>query len=65
MHAAGANLTSRRREVFAVAYFDADAVVPTHPPTNKRRAANLERWFPSIQPGEKAASHLNPAVLAA
>ncbi|EPQ26822.1 uncharacterized protein PFL1_05457 [Pseudozyma flocculosa PF-1] len=65
MHAAGSNRSDRRREVFAVAYFDADAVVPVHPPTNKRREANLHRWFPDVEPGKLAASHLNPAVLAA
>ncbi|KAH7883137.1 phytanoyl-CoA dioxygenase [Phlebopus sp. FC_14] len=63
-HAAGANTTDTTREAFAIAYFDADATIPTDPPVNKRRAANLAKWFPGGEPGKVAATEKNPAVLA-
>ncbi|KAF9220089.1 PhyH-domain-containing protein [Gyrodon lividus] len=62
-HAAGANMTHATREAFAIAYFDADATIPTHPPVNKRRAANLAKWFPGGEPGKVAATVRNPTVL--
>ncbi|KDR74726.1 hypothetical protein GALMADRAFT_141073 [Galerina marginata CBS 339.88] len=62
-HAAGANKTQSTREAFAIAYFNADAEIPMHSPVNKRRAANLAKWFPGGEPGKLAATAKNPAVL--
>ena len=45
-------------------YYDADALIPIHPPINKRRAANLAKWWPGAAPGSIAATYKNPAVLA-
>ncbi|KIM54501.1 hypothetical protein SCLCIDRAFT_31028 [Scleroderma citrinum Foug A] len=63
-HAAKSNTTDTMRIAFAIAYFDADATIPLHPPTNERRAKNLARWFPRAVPGGPAATEINPAVLA-
>jgi hypothetical protein len=41
-------------------YHDADAVVAK--PSNKAKADDLARWLPGCQPGELAASPLNPEI---
>lgn len=60
LHHAPANRTDSMREVMTIIYYadGARAMAPDHP----YRKADLETWFPEIEPGEIAASELNPLV---
>jgi ectoine hydroxylase-related dioxygenase (phytanoyl-CoA dioxygenase family) len=60
IHSAGPNRTDRMREVMTVIYF-ADGARITDPDSEFQRA-DLEAWFPGQQPGEVAASPLNPVL---
>jgi ectoine hydroxylase-related dioxygenase (phytanoyl-CoA dioxygenase family) len=57
-HRAGANTSSRPREVMTMIYMDADIRVAT--PKNKNHVADMERWMPGLKPGDPMASSLNP-----
>jgi ectoine hydroxylase-related dioxygenase (phytanoyl-CoA dioxygenase family) len=60
LHGAPPNPTGTMREVMTVIYF-ADglrAIEPDHP----ARAFDLKIWLPGVQPGELAASEINPIV---
>jgi ectoine hydroxylase-related dioxygenase (phytanoyl-CoA dioxygenase family) len=60
LHGAPANPTGNLRAVMTVIYF-ADglrAVEPDHP----YRAYDLQKWLPGVQPGERAASEINPVL---
>ncbi|MEU4193777.1 phytanoyl-CoA dioxygenase family protein [Kribbella sp. NPDC026611] len=60
VHRAPANLADRVREVMTIIWHDADLIV--QPPANPAQAADLRRWLPGLQPGDLAASNLNPVV---
>jgi len=60
LHAAPANPTPNMREVMTVIYFaDGSRVIK---PDNPNRAGDLRCWLPGIQPGNLAASELNPLL---
>jgi ectoine hydroxylase-related dioxygenase (phytanoyl-CoA dioxygenase family) len=60
LHTAPGNSTAIMREVMTVIYF-ADGARASQP-DNKNRVADLASWLPGIQPGDLAASPLNPLV---
>jgi hypothetical protein len=60
IHSAGGNLSERMREVMTVIYF-ADGARITEP-KSKYQQADLAAWFPGQQPGDVAASRLNPVM---
>ncbi|MCG3178386.1 MAG: hypothetical protein BIFFINMI_00713 [Phycisphaerae bacterium] len=60
LHRAPGNNTGRMREVMTVIYFADGTKLLT--PDNDNRQADLERWHPGQQPGELAASKLNPLL---
>lgn len=60
IHSAGPNRSGQMREVMTVIYF-ADGARITEP-NGPHQQADLEAWFPGQQPGEIAASELNPVV---
>jgi hypothetical protein len=43
-----------------IIYMDADMLV--REPTNDGQREDLECWLPGLQPGHRAASHLNPVL---
>lgn len=60
LHTAPPNGTDRVREVMTVIYYaDGTRLLA---PDNPHRPADLARWFPGQQPGEIAASPLNPLL---
>jgi ectoine hydroxylase-related dioxygenase (phytanoyl-CoA dioxygenase family) len=60
LHTAPGNATDRMREVMTVIYFADGARIIE--PDNKNRRSDLERWLPGCEPGDLAASPLNPVV---
>jgi ectoine hydroxylase-related dioxygenase (phytanoyl-CoA dioxygenase family) len=60
LHGAPANRTDHMREVMTVIWY-ADGARVTEP-DNSNRQRDLERWLPSLRPGDLAASELNPLV---
>jgi ectoine hydroxylase-related dioxygenase (phytanoyl-CoA dioxygenase family) len=60
LHSAPGNSTDRTREAFTIIYYADGARLMT--PDNKNRQNDLERWHPGQQPGELAASRLNPVL---
>ena len=60
LHGAPPNTTACTREVMTVIWF-ADGARITEP-DNANRRRDLDRWFPGFQPGDLAASELNPLV---
>jgi ectoine hydroxylase-related dioxygenase (phytanoyl-CoA dioxygenase family) len=60
IHGAPPNPTDLVREIMTVIYMDAEARVI--PPDNPNRADDLATWLPGCQPGDRAASPLNPVV---
>lgn len=60
LHRAPANQSQRTREVMTVIYF-ADGTRLLEPDNDNRRN-DLNRWHPGQQPGEPAASPLNPLL---
>lgn len=60
IHGAQENASASIRAVMTVIYMEADAVVtePDHPSREK----DLRTWLPGLQPGDAAASPLNPVV---
>ncbi|RFM28355.1 phytanoyl-CoA dioxygenase family protein [Deminuibacter soli] len=61
LHCAPGNLSAVTREVMTIIYF-ADGASVT-PPINKHQENDRSQWLGGLQPGEKAASSLNPLVL--
>lgn len=59
-HRAGPNTSDRPREVMTIIYHDADAKVLK--PKSKAHANDLKTWLPGCQPGDLAASSLNPVL---
>ncbi|HLJ56216.1 MAG TPA: phytanoyl-CoA dioxygenase family protein [Chthonomonadaceae bacterium] len=60
LHSAPGNSSPETREVMTIIYF-ADGV-STFEPDNEHRANDLRTWLPGVNPGEPAASELNPVV---
>ena len=60
LHMAPANPTGNLREVMTVIYF-ADGMRVTEPENDAQRV-DLDRWLPGLQPGDLAASELNPLI---
>jgi ectoine hydroxylase-related dioxygenase (phytanoyl-CoA dioxygenase family) len=60
LHTAPGNNTDRMREVMTIIYF-ADGTRIAEP-SNPDQPADLARWLPGQQPGELAASELNPLL---
>jgi ectoine hydroxylase-related dioxygenase (phytanoyl-CoA dioxygenase family) len=60
LHAAPGNDSDRAREVMTVIYFADGARLIE--PDNPNRERDMERWLPGLQPGDLAASELNPQV---
>ncbi|MGA7412594.1 MAG: phytanoyl-CoA dioxygenase family protein [Bryobacteraceae bacterium] len=60
LHGAPGNTTARTREVITVIWY-ADGARVTEP-NNLNRQRDLERWMPGMEPGDLAASLLNPLV---
>jgi len=59
-HRAAANVSDRPREVMTIIYHDMDAKVLT--PKYKAHESDLRAWLPGCEPGELAASPLNPVL---
>ena len=60
LHKAGANISTVTREVMTVIYFASDLTVQS--PINEAQRRDLARWLPGLEPGDPAASPLNPVV---
>jgi Phytanoyl-CoA dioxygenase (PhyH) len=60
MHRAEENTSSAMREIMTVIYFPDGMRVAQ--PENRRQASDLARWLPGCQPGDVAASELNPLL---
>ena len=60
LHQAPGNRTSKMREVMTIIYF-ADRAKVTHP-NNVHQEADRQRWLKSMEPGQLAASDLNPVI---
>lgn len=60
LHMAPANTTTTMREVMTIIYF-ADGAHITEP-NNPNQEGDLQTWLPGLQPGDLAASPLNPIV---
>ena len=58
LHGAPANVTDRMREVMTVIWYADGSRVAE--PDNSSRQRDLQRWLPSLKPGDLAASDLNP-----
>ncbi len=61
LHSAPGNQLKDTREVMTVIYF-ADGATVTEP-QNKHQENDRQRWLGGLQPGDKAASPINPLVL--
>jgi ectoine hydroxylase-related dioxygenase (phytanoyl-CoA dioxygenase family) len=59
-HRAGANSTTRPREVMTVIYMDENMRLVE--PKNKNQEADIERWCPGIKIGDIISSALNPVL---
>lgn len=60
LHGAPPNTTAKTREVMTIIWFADGARVSV--PDNRNRARDLARWLPGLQPGDLAATSLNPLV---
>ena len=60
IHGAQGNASSENRAVMTVIYMEADARVST--PDHPSREKDLRAWLPGLEPGDVAASPLNPVV---
>ncbi|HZP84551.1 MAG TPA: phytanoyl-CoA dioxygenase family protein [Chthonomonadaceae bacterium] len=61
LHCAPGNASPTNREVMTVIYF-ADGTRIMQNPDNPNRWADLQAWHPGVEPGELAASGLNPLL---
>ncbi len=60
-HRAGANSTSRPREVMTMIYMDENIRLAA--PKNKNQVNDIERWCPGVQIGQVIDSPLNPILV--
>ncbi|MDM5335856.1 phytanoyl-CoA dioxygenase family protein [Fictibacillus enclensis] len=63
LHYAPKNNTSLLREVITIVYYDADAKIIN--PSNHSGRVHIDRLFPGMNPGDVAASKLNPVLYSA
>lgn len=63
LHSAGGNTSPRMREAMTIIYFPDGTRVGAA--DNENRRADLKSWLPGLQPGDVAASPLNPLVFGA
>ncbi len=61
LHGAPGNPTANMREVMTIIYF-ADGTKVTDPGDNPHRNIDLRTWLPGLNPGDLAASELNPLL---
>jgi ectoine hydroxylase-related dioxygenase (phytanoyl-CoA dioxygenase family) len=61
-HRAGANRSTHPRSVMTIIYMDVDMRIGK--PVNAMQQNDLARWLPGLQPGDAAASDLNPVLWA-
>ncbi len=60
LHAAGGNSTDRLRSVMTIIYFaDGTRVSPLD---NANRVKDRDAWLPGAEPGDLAATELNPVI---
>ena len=62
LHSAPGNNSDRDREVMTIIFY-ADGVSTTEP-TNENQWNDLRTWFPGLEPGDLAATDINPVVFA-
>lgn len=60
VHYAGPNLTSKPREVMTIIYMAEDSRLL--PELNKTQIIDRDAFIPDVQPGDLAATHLNPLL---
>jgi ectoine hydroxylase-related dioxygenase (phytanoyl-CoA dioxygenase family) len=60
LHSALENTSTRRREILSVIYYADGTLVAV--PTCQQRIIELREFLPGLQPGEPAASELNPPL---
>ena len=60
IHSAGPNRSDRMREVMTIIYFADGARIID--PNSEHQAADLDAWFQGLNPGDQAASPLNPIM---
>jgi ectoine hydroxylase-related dioxygenase (phytanoyl-CoA dioxygenase family) len=60
LHSAPGNDSDRDRQVMTVIYY-ADGATTTEP-TNENQWNDLRSWFPGLEPGDVAATEINPVV---
>jgi ectoine hydroxylase-related dioxygenase (phytanoyl-CoA dioxygenase family) len=63
LHGAPGNSSPHTREVMTIIYFADGARVSE--PDNPNRKRDLATWLPGVEPGELAASELNPVIIRA
>jgi ectoine hydroxylase-related dioxygenase (phytanoyl-CoA dioxygenase family) len=59
-HRAGANRSACPRSVMTIIYMDADMRIAE--PVNAMQKNDLAHWLPGLEPGDLAASYLNPVL---
>lgn len=59
-HRAGANRSACPRSVMTIIYMDADMRIAE--PVNAMQQNDLAHWLPGLEPGDLAASYLNPVL---
>ena len=60
LHSAPANVSEQMRPAMTVIYFADGARISAL--DNKNRVADRDRWLPGAEPGDLAATYLNPAI---
>ena len=60
LHSAGANRSSKVREILTVIYFASGTRVAQ--PANENQSVDLEVFLPGVKPGEEAKSEMNPVL---
>jgi ectoine hydroxylase-related dioxygenase (phytanoyl-CoA dioxygenase family) len=60
LHKAPGNSSSKLREVMTIIYYADGSLITT--PENDAQEADRISWFNGMNPGELAASYLNPVV---
>ncbi|SDZ40425.1 phytanoyl-CoA dioxygenase family protein [Bacillus sp. 166amftsu] len=61
LHSAAANTSNFTREVITITYYSEDANI-IDPGNHDTKKFHLNRFFPGLQPGDKAVTQLNPIV---
>ncbi|MEH6989597.1 phytanoyl-CoA dioxygenase family protein [Cytobacillus firmus] len=61
LHSAASNKTSTTREVITITYFEDESYI-TEPGDHETKNYYLNRFFPGLNPGDKAETYLNPIL---